>query len=65
MRQAEAPHKAALDVVESSDLTVSARGWNCQTAKAEGAELLAFDNSYARPTDRFFARFRPEHSPPL
>jgi serine/tyrosine/threonine adenylyltransferase len=49
---------AALDVVDLTDLQTPRAG-TVMTAQTEAVDFFAFDNSYARLPDRFFARLRP------
>src|SRR5271169_339911 len=50
----QSTHEAALDVVDQTP-----RVGTVMTAQIEAVDFFAFDNSYARLPDRFFARLRP------
>src|SRR5277367_6113301 len=50
----QSTHEAALDVVDQTP-----RAGTVMTAQIEAVDFFAFDNSYARLPDRFFARLSP------
>jgi len=50
----QSTHETALDVVDQTP-----RAGTVMTAQIEAVDFFAFDNSYARLPDRFFARLRP------
>jgi serine/tyrosine/threonine adenylyltransferase len=50
--------EAALDVVDLADRQTPRAG-TVMPAQTEAVDFFAFDNSYARLPDRFFARLRP------
>src|SRR5271155_2033138 len=50
----QSTHEAALDVVDQTP-----RAGTVMTAQIEAVDFFAFDNSYARLPDRFFARLLP------
>ena len=54
----QSTHEAALDVVDLADLKTPRAGTD-MTAQIEAVDFFAFDNSYARLPDQFFARLRP------